>query len=60
ALWSLITHPGGQEAGLGLVILLTAVVIGGIPTAGGLVLLMVGVGRARRGRKPPPAPTTFD
>ncbi len=56
-LWSILS--GKEDRSLGGVILVTALVIGGLPTLGGLVLVLEGLKRVRRSRPQPP-PQTFD
>jgi hypothetical protein len=54
ALWDMIAH---GNAGGNLVVLFVAGVIGGIPTAGGIALFLLGFDRAQQGRKPPKPPS---
>jgi hypothetical protein len=47
-LWSLVTHPNQAGSPASLIVV---GIVGGLPTAGGVVLLVAGISR---GRRPPP------
>jgi hypothetical protein len=53
-LWSLLS--GRDDRSLGGIMLVTALVVGGLPSLGGLVLVLEGLKRLRRSRPPPPGP----
>jgi hypothetical protein len=59
ALWGVLK--GSYDSILYVMVLVVALVVGGLPTAGGIVLLVAGIGRGRRGKAEPPPrpPTTF-